>query len=152
MHPFPHHYHVTASGGPDGEVDLRSPGLPELATTAPPEFDGPEGYWAPETLLLGAVTDCFILSFRSVARASRLDWESLECSADGTLDREDRVTRFTHITVKPRLTVPAQADRDAALRCLEKAEHVCLITNSMNSEVVLEPVVEVSGEAVASRG
>ena len=39
------------------------------------------------TLLIAAVADCFILTFRAVARASRFEWISLGCTVDGVLDR-----------------------------------------------------------------
>ncbi|NUM89599.1 MAG: hypothetical protein HUU37_10375 [Bdellovibrionales bacterium] len=50
MHPFPHHYSVSAVARPDGTVPLSSPGLPELPSAAPREFDGPGDRWSPETL------------------------------------------------------------------------------------------------------
>ena len=54
MHPFPHHYRVRIGLQAEGEVSLDSEGLPQLRSLPPPEWGGPGGYWAPETLLLGA--------------------------------------------------------------------------------------------------
>ncbi|GAB3316161.1 OsmC family protein [Haliea atlantica] len=144
MQDFPHHYRVHARGSSDGPVRLEGDKLPVLETTPPPEFGGPEGYWSPESLLLGAVADCFILTFRAVASASRLTWTSLECDATGTLDRVERVTRFTAVTVAARLSVPEGSDPEKARRVLEKAEAACLITSSMNAEVHLEADVTVA--------
>jgi organic hydroperoxide reductase OsmC/OhrA len=141
MHPYPHRYLVSASAAVDGNVTLGSPGLPELASTPPPEFDGPPGYWSPETLLAAAVADCFILSFRSVARASRFEWQSLRVEVDATLERVDGVTRFTRYVTRARLVVPAGTDATRARLLLEKAEKVCLISNSLNGERLLEPEV-----------
>src|SRR5690606_31542034 len=87
MHSFPHHYRTNATASSSGSVALGSPGLPDMETTAPPEFNGPEGFWSPETLLVGAVADCFILSFRAVAQASKFDWVDLRVEVEGTLDR-----------------------------------------------------------------
>ena len=141
MHPYPHRYTVQATADPTGDVPLSSPNLPVLATAPPAEFDGPGDRWSPETLLCAAVADCFVLSFRAVARASKLDWDALECSTEGTLDRVDGKSRFTTIVVRATLRVPAGTDPDRASKLMVKAEHVCLISNSLVAERRLEPTV-----------
>ena len=111
MQEFPHHYRVSASGGPDGDVGLDTEGLPTLASAAPVEFGGPGGRWSPESLLVAAVADCFVLSFRAIARASRLPWVSLQCSVEGTLERVDGVTKFTAFAIHATLRTPAEVDQ-----------------------------------------
>jgi organic hydroperoxide reductase OsmC/OhrA len=81
MHPYPHRYRVTASAESAGRVTVGSPGLSSLETAPPPEFGGPDGLWSPETLLCAAVADCFILTFRAVARAARFEWQELRLAA-----------------------------------------------------------------------
>lgn len=141
MQSFPHSYTASASGEQEGFVTVQAADRPDIRTAPPPEFGGPDGEWSPEHLLVASVADCFILSFRAVARASRLEWESLECEVNGDLDRVDRVTRFTRLTMRPELVLPSDADAVKASRCLEKAKQACLITNSLNAEVILEPRV-----------
>ena len=138
MHSFPHYYSVDASAAPEGPVTVSSAGLPDLISTPPPEFDGPEGYWSPETLLVGAVSDCFILTFRGIAQANKLDWNQIECKTEGILDRLDRVTRFTGFQVRAVLHVPPGSDVEKAHRLLEKAKQSCLITNSFSADTELE--------------
>jgi organic hydroperoxide reductase OsmC/OhrA len=145
MHPYPHHYRAQARGTATGPVGVVAPGLPEIATQPPPEFDGPEGFWSPETLLLAAVADCYILSLRAVARASRLEWTSLEVDVEGVLEKVEGVTRFTRFTLAPRLVVPAGIAETAALNVLKKAKSVCLVTNSLNAECELLPALEFEG-------
>ena len=141
IQPYPHHYRTQGEGRPEGTVRLVSAGLPALETISPPEFGGPEGYWSPETLLLGSLTDCYILSFRSVARASRLEWQDLQVEVRGVLDRVDGVTRFTHYTIAPRLQLAPGASESLALTVLKKAKSVCLISNSLNAQGELAPQV-----------
>lgn len=143
MQDLPHHYSVTASGSPDQNVMLSSAGLEDLETAGPPEFGGPGDVWSPETLLVGAVADCFILSFRATARAARLEWDSLQCDVVGTLEKIDRVTQFTRFDVRAELTVPAGTDEAKAHRMMEKAERHCLVTNSMTGDTHLEASVRV---------
>jgi organic hydroperoxide reductase OsmC/OhrA len=141
MHPYPHLYLVQASATPEGDVAVTSEGLPTLVTAPPPEFDGPGGRWSPETLLCAAVADCFLLSFRGVARANKFEWRSLECEVEGTLNRLEGKTRFTHIVVRARLHVPTGTDAAKSVQLLERAEHVCLISNSLNVERRVEATV-----------
>jgi organic hydroperoxide reductase OsmC/OhrA len=141
MHPYPHQYTVQASGKAEGDVAVSAPGLPALATAPPAEFDGPGDLWSPETLLCAAVADCVILSFRGVARAQKLPWTSLQCDVQGTLNRVEGKTYFTHILVKAALVVPEGTDHDKALKAIERAEHVCLISNSLVAERRLEAAV-----------
>jgi organic hydroperoxide reductase OsmC/OhrA len=141
MHPYPHIYEVSACGGQSGSVAVESAGLPKLDTAPPPEFGGPEGVWSPETLLCAAVADCFVLTFRSVGRAAKLEWVKLECRVEGTLERRDGVTQFTHFLTTATLTVPGGADAARARSLLERAEHACLVSNSLRAERVLRTEV-----------
>jgi len=145
MQEFPHHYKVRASGGPDDEVSVAAEGLDEIPSAPPVEFGGPGNRWSPETLLVAAVADCFILSFRAVARASKLAWTSLECDVDATLDREEGATRFTEFRVRAKLVVPEDTDEDRAHRLLAKAEKTCLVTNSLSGATHLDATVVPEG-------
>lgn len=144
MHPYPHLYTVQASADPAGDVPLSAAGLPTLATAPPAEFDGPGDRWSPETLLVGAVADCFVLSFRGVARANKFAWNRLECSVEGTLDKVEGKTKFTHIVVRASLQAPPGTDEAKAKQLLERAEHVCLISNSLVAERSIEATVVVA--------
>lgn len=141
MQGFPHIYKVSARSDTDNPVVLSAKGLPDLQTTPPPEFGGPEGNWSPETLLAAAVADCFILTFRAISRASKLEWTSIECDVDGTLDRVDGVTRFTRFDLRARLRVAEGVDIEKADKILHKSEAVCLITASLATENHLETVI-----------
>jgi organic hydroperoxide reductase OsmC/OhrA len=142
MHPYPHLYKISASAQPEGNVTLSSEDLPDIASAPPPQFDGPGGVWSPETLLCAAVADCFILTFRAVARASKFQWTGLSCSVEGTLARTDGPARFTGFVNHATLHVPAGTDIARAKLLLEKAESGCLITNSLTGtrELVAEVI------------
>ena len=145
MHPYPHVYTAAASGRQEGSVALTSAGLPEIASAPPPEFDGPGGVWSPETLLCASLADCFVLSFRAVARASKLEWSELACRVEGVLERVDGVTQFTKFTTFASLVLPAGSAAETARRLLDKAEHVCLISNSVRGERTLLAEVVIAG-------
>ncbi len=134
MQDLPHHYAVFASADTLSHVVISSEGLPSLDTAAPAEFGGPGDIWSPETLLVGTVANCFVLTFRAIARASRLEWDSLNCDVSGTLDKIEGVTQFTRFDLTALLTVPEGSDEKKAHRLLEKAERHCLITSSLKAE------------------
>lgn len=138
MQQLPHHYAVDAEGQATGEVTVTAEGLPSLSTDAPAEFGGPGDRWSPETLMMAAVADCFILSFRAVARASKFEWEALSCEVTGVLDKQDGAIRFTELVVRPSLTLADGGNYETAQRLLEKAKKVCLISNSMTASTRLE--------------
>jgi len=152
MQKLPHRYIVTAADRGSGDFAITSDFLPPLTAAPPAEFDGPGDRWSPETLLVGAVAGCFVLTFRAVARASNLSWTALDCSVDATLDRVDRATEFTRFDLRVRLTVPPGADAALARRAIEKAEHTCLITNSLKAPVTLTIDVAVAAAELAGAG
>lgn len=142
MQDLPHLYVVAANAETDSHVLLSSKGLEPLETAGPPQYGGPGDLWSPETLLVGSVANCFILTFRAIARASKFEWMSLSCDVSGTLDKIERVTQFTSFDLQVELTVSPGTDEKKALRLLERAEHHCLITNSMKAESRLSAKVK----------
>ena len=134
MHPYPHVYTAAASGRPEGTVALTSPNLPEIATAPPLEFDGPGDMWSPKTLLCASIADCFVLTFRAIARASKLEWSELACRVEGVLERVDGVAQYTRFTTFASLKVTSDSDAVKVQRLLEKAEHLCLVSNSLRGQ------------------
>jgi peroxiredoxin-like protein len=135
---LPQHYSVAAAAQPQGHIQLTADSLPALQSAAPKEFGGPGGFWSPEDLLVAAVADCFALSFRAIAAASKFEWTSLQCSASGKLDKLDRAIQFTELTLTATLKIPAGGDESRAMRLLEKAEQTCFITNSLKATARLD--------------
>ena len=147
MEPFPHRYCVKGRGRVAGDVELSAEGLTTLRSASPAEFGGPGDRWSPETLLVGAVADCFILTFRAVARAASLSWISLECDVTGKLDRVERVPQFTRLDIAAHLVVPCGEDAERARRALEKTERACLISSSLKGSIGLDATVEIADAA-----
>lgn len=137
MQKLPHEYAASAISEPGEAITISSPGLDELVTETPPEFGGPEGMWSPETLMMAAVANCFVLTWRAIAAHNGVDWIDMRVDVTGELDRVERVTRFTRIVQHAQLVVPVGADRAKIEQLLAKTETSCLVANSMNAEFVL---------------
>lgn len=138
MQGLPHDYNATATATAESLVTASIEGQPDLTLAPPSGFGGPGDIHSPEDLQVAAVASCFILSFKAIARASKLDWDSLEVSVAGTLAQVERAIQFTAFSTHARLSLPAGSSRDKAEKLLEKAEQSCFITNSLKGESMLE--------------
>lgn len=126
--------------------DLRAPVLPSIHVDAPPEFKGHEGSWTPEHLFVASVNSCFMTTFLAIAENSKLEFVSFKADAKGKLEKLDgQGFMMTEITLRPKLIIANSRDAERASRILEKAEKNCLISNSVKTEVRLEPEVNVTG-------
>jgi uncharacterized OsmC-like protein len=92
---------------------------------------------------VAAVEACFLLTFRAIAQASRIEFTSLTVEGEGIVDRADGGMRFTEIVLRPRLALPAGTDSARVQRALEKAEKTCLVSASLSTPIRLEPEVAV---------
>ena len=141
-----HEYAVTVqwSSGKRGRASADS--LPALEVATPPEFGGPRGIWSREYLLVALVAACVMTTFVAIATNSKLEFSDFEAPANGSLVRgEDRRYRFGAITVRSRIALVREADRERAERILQKAHDLCLISRSLGFEVRFEPRIEVTG-------
>jgi organic hydroperoxide reductase OsmC/OhrA len=114
-------------------------GKPPVEVATPPEFKGHEGIWSPEDLFVAALNSCIMTTFLTFAGRAGLAFEGYESEAEGTLEFVDERFVFTKIVVRPKVTLRPGADRKQAEETLHKAEQHCLVSNSLRTEVVLEP-------------
>ena len=127
---------------PSGDVTVSSARLPDLTVAPPQEFDGPGDRWSPETLLCAAVANCFILTFRALARTAKLEWTALRCRTEAVLENVGGVSQFTRFVTHATLKLPAGGDSVKARSLLQRAEERCLVTNSLKGERHLDATVE----------
>ena len=113
-------------------------------TAAPVEFGGPGHCWSPETLFTAAIANCIVLTFKAIARASKFSWSAIDCNVETILDRVERQTLFTQAIVRVKLTIDNAEDSERAEKLLQKAEANCLVSNSLKTEIRLEPEILVS--------
>jgi organic hydroperoxide reductase OsmC/OhrA len=139
MKPLPHTYPVRLIGGPSGYAALSTPGAPDLRSAPPLEYDGLGDAWSPVSLLLAAVEACFLLTLRAVAKVAQVEFVSLDLRGERTVDRQNGVTRFTEIVLRPRLELAPGGDRDRALWVLEKSKKACLVMAALSTPVRVEP-------------
>lgn len=146
-----HQYNVTVTWSSDRKGLMCSPelkgniqpgGCIEVAT--PPEFPkGIPGIWSPEHLYTAAVSSCLMTTFLAIAENSKLDFVSFRCDSIGKLEQVDGKYQMTEVILEPTVEVSDAADREKALKVLNKAEMNCLISNSITAKVSMKPAVEI---------
>ncbi len=140
-----HIYEVSLTWKEGRIGEMESPVLQsKIEVATPPEFEnGVHGIWSPEHLYIASVLSCFMTTFLAIAQYSKLEFNSFDCNAKGVLDKVDGKFQMTEIILNPTLVISDETKVDRALRILEKSEKACLISNSIKTEVKLDPTVEV---------
>ena len=133
-------YHTTVKWTEQRKGVISCAGKPDVPVATPPEFKGHEGIWSPEDLFVASVNICVMTTFLAVAERAGLAFSAYESIAEGRLELVEGKFQFTAITIKPTITLKAVADAAKAKELIEKAEANCLISNSMKTRVLLEPV------------
>jgi len=121
---------------------LEVEGKPALVVATPPEFKGHPGIWSPEDLFVGALLSCFMTTFLGTAYHRELDFKGFEADAEGILARPAGEFLFTDITIRAKVLLPVEGERDLADEVLQFAKEDCLVSHSIVSAVKLVTVIE----------
>ncbi len=141
-------YDTSLSWSQELEGELASTGLPGMAFGAPPEFGGKAGRWGPETLLLGAVESCTLLTFLAMARRKSVQCSAYRSSAVGTVAADaEGLIRFTEVIIRPVVRLKSPADEEAVRAIFQEVPRRCFIGASLKAEPRIELTVEVDGPA-----
>jgi peroxiredoxin-like protein len=140
-----HHYEVKLNWKSERKGLMSSPALnSDIEVATPPEFPkGIPGVWSPEHLLVAAVNSCLMTTFLAIAENSRFEFINFESSADGKLEKVDGKLMISEIVLSPVLTLSREADKEKAIRILQKSEAACLISNSVKSSIIFQPHIKV---------
>ena len=110
-----------------------------LHFTAPVSFGGLEGRWTPEDFLLNAIASCYTTTFQAVAEYAKLAYSDLEVEVEGVIHKTDSGYSFNEITIRPTLTISGDQKQSQALRLLEKAKALCLVSRAVSVRQTFEP-------------
>ena len=122
---------------------------PEMDFSAPPDAQGHPGVFTPEDAFVAAANTCVMMMFIWATERFKLKLLSYDCRAEGTkLIALDRTETFTHLRLRPVIRISLSGeDRKAvesrARRALQSAQKYSLVANSVKSEVVIEPQIEI---------
>ncbi len=142
-----YHTTVTWQGAHRGRVKMGNG--PEMDFSAPPDAHGHAGVLTPEDAFVAAANTCIMMMFIWAAERFKLDLHSYECYAEGKkLVELDRTEIFTRLVFKPRIVVNANGAAvewvlKQVSRALAAAQKYSLVANSVKSEIIIEPNIEV---------
>ncbi len=137
-----HLYNIKIKLTKGNEGDLSEPTLPVIHTAiAPPFPGGVPDVWSPEHLFVASINSCLMTSFLIIAGNSKLEFESYECTARGKLEKVEDKYMISGVVLKPVIKVKFEKDIERARRMILKSENICLISNSVKTQILLEPKV-----------
>ena len=120
------------------------PGKPSIRLTAAAVFRGDPSLADPEDLLVASLASCHFLSYVALCARNGVHVITYEDDAVGVMARVDRVTKFTDVLLRPRVTIAAGSDPEKARALHDRAHHECFIANSVNFPVRNEPAISVA--------
>jgi organic hydroperoxide reductase OsmC/OhrA len=122
---------------------------PEMDFSAPPDAKGHADVLTPEDAFVAAANTCIMMMFIWATERYKLRLISFECRAEGTkLIELDRTEIFTHLRFWPAIRVSAGNEDPEIIRgriqkALAAAQKYSLVANSVKSEIIIEPKIEV---------
>ena len=126
----------------DRSVSLEVDGKPLLEASADKPFRGDPLKWNPEELLLGALSECHLLSYLHACVTTGVVVVSYSDDATGTMVEDGKGGgAFTDVLLRPRVVVAEESMVEAAVAAHRQAREWCFIANSVNFPVRHDPVV-----------
>jgi len=122
---------------------------PEMPFSAPPDAQGHPDVFTPEDAFVAAINTCVMMMFIWATERFKLDLTSYECRAEGTkLIELDRTENFTEVKLWPHIRVSANGTKSSVVearihKALQSAQKYSLVANSVKSDIIIEPNIEV---------
>ncbi len=136
-------YNTTVSWQGEHRGHLVCGNGPEMDFSAPPDAHGIAGVLTPEDAFVAAANTCIMMMFLWACERFKIPLVSYECRAEGTkLIELDRTETFTHLVFRPKIQVQ-NCDEHRVHRALQSAQKYSLVANSVKSEIVVEPTIEI---------
>ena len=142
-------YHTTVSWKGEHWGHIVMGNGPEMDFSAPPDAQGYPGVFTPEDAFVAAANTCIMMMFLWAAERFKLHLLSYECRAEGTkLIELDRTEIFTHLRFWPVIRIEACGEAQNVVeartrRALQSAQKYSLVANSVISEIIIEPSIEI---------
>ncbi len=142
-------YHTSVTWKGEHRGHLKMGNGPEMDFSAPPDAQGFAGVLTPEDAFVAAVNTCIMMMFLWSCERLKIRLLTYECLAVGTkLIELDHTEIFTQIKLSPAIRVMADQAAGTKIenriqRALKAAQKYSLVANSIKSEVIIEPTIDV---------
>jgi organic hydroperoxide reductase OsmC/OhrA len=142
-------YHTTVAWKGEHWGHISMGNGPGMDFSAPPDDQGHAGVFTPEDAFVAAANTCIMMMFIWATERFKLKLISYDCRAEGTkLIELDRTEIFTHLRLFPVIRIAAGDENPKVVeartrKALQSAQKYSLVANSVKSEVVVEPQIEI---------
>ncbi|HWV34945.1 MAG TPA: OsmC family protein [Thermomicrobiales bacterium] len=127
--------------------DISSEGKPVIAGSSDPAFRGDPARYNPEDLLVASLSACHMLWYLSLSAKAGIVVTAYRDRAEGTMaEAANGSGRFTHLVLRPEVTVAAGTDLDKADAIHHDAHAMCFIANSINFPITVEATYTVAAD------
>lgn len=124
------------------DVTLAVEGKPDLLASADKPFRGDPSRWNPEDMLLGALSECHLLSYLHACVSAGVVVVSYRDRATGVMTEDGRSGgAFTEVLLRPEVVVADASMIERAELAHGEAHRMCFIANSVNFPVRHEATV-----------
>ena len=143
-------YHTTVNWKSEHWGHIVMGNGPEMDFSAPPDAQGHPGVFTPEDAFVAAANTCVMMMFLWAAERFKLNLISYECRTEGTkLIELDRTEIFTHLRFWPKIVIAARGEDRSVVetrtrRALQSAQKYSLVANSVKSQIIIEPTIEIT--------
>lgn len=136
-------YTTHASATSNSDVTLKSVAYNDTITP-PPQFGGENEHPSPEDLFSAAISSCYILTLKSIAKHKKLKWDNVEVECHANLEKKETGLAFHTAELKVTLYIPKGQSLPEYIELLHKAEKFCLVSASLKTDIKLYPKVKFS--------
>jgi len=122
---------------------------PQMDFSAPPDAKGAAGMLTPEDAFVAAVNSCVMLMFLWACERLNIKLVAYSCLAEGTKRVElDHTEVFTQVKLFPEIRVQAGSEPEDKVenrirRALASAQKYSLVANSIRSQLLIEPKIDI---------
>jgi peroxiredoxin-like protein len=120
---------------------LRFKDKPDIEGSSPSVFNGDDSRHNPENLLVASVMACHHLTYLAVCERANIRVLEYSDSATGTLAIRDGKMRMVEVVLWPQVRVADAAQIEQARELHAKAHANCFISNSVTTEIKVQPTV-----------
>lgn len=123
--------------------ELHVAGKPIVSLSSDPSFRGEPQKHNPEELFLASISSCHMLWYLHLCADSGIVVLAYSDEAKGLMqENEDGSGRFIHVQLNPKVIVSSGCNKELANSLHHKAHEFCFISNSLNFEVTINPIIE----------
>lgn len=120
---------------------LDFPGKAPIEGASPAVFKGDDAFHNPETLMVASLMACHHLTYLSLCERAGIALVTYSDQAVGRLGMREGRMQMTTVALHPQVRVARTEDLERAAALHAKAHANCFMSNSVNFEVTVEPVV-----------